>query len=317
MKLSIIVACYNIDRYIRRCIESILPQLTKEVELVIINDGSTDDSKAILQSLASTTGNFKILNFNNGGLATARNRGIDNTTGEYLWFIDGDDFIMKDSVETLLKVIERTQSDIIAFNHYDNTNNGLILKSFYSTYEYNIYDFLKNRNKHFAWDKIYKRNLFSKVRFVDGLRNIEDFVFNLSVSPAVNKVTTIDQPLYVYECTNGSSISRDRSSRHLIQLTRETFKAHDVLLENFRNIEMIPQLRNVWEDQLATSFAGHIFSLLRFYNCRFVRRAISQYKTMGVYPFHYSGNYRQIIFTFFINNPCLWPIHKIVSFAIK
>jgi len=316
-KLSIIIPCYNIEKYITRCIDSILPQINKDVEVVVINDGSTDESRLILSNLEIKYQNvFSIVDYPNGGLATARNRGIENTVGEYLWFIDGDDFISDGSINTLLEAIGRTDADVIAFNHSENTENGIIKINNYQKSVISIAEFLRLGSRHFAWNKIYKRNIFSKYRFIDGLRNIEDYVFNLSVSPVIHKVETLDEYLYIYECTNISSISRDRSPRHLIQLTQETFKAHKILTKKFAEINDL-ELKRVWAEQLTTSYAGHIFSLLRFYNCRMVCRAIDIYKNWGVYPFPYTGNYRQNIFSFIVNHKRLWPFYRLVRKVLR
>lgn len=316
-KLSIIIPCYNIEKYITRCIESIIPQVNSAIEVLVINDGSTDSSRQILSKLEEKYKNvFSVRDFSNGGLATARNRGIENTVGEYLWFIDGDDFISSEAIDTLLNVIDKTDADMIAFNHSENTENGINKIDNYQKGTFSITEFLRLGSRHFAWNKIYKRKIFSKYRFIDGLRNIEDFVFNLSISPAICNVETLNKYLYIYECTNSSSISRDRSPRHLIQLTQETFKAHKILTEKFADIND-SALRKLWIEQLTTSYAGHIFSLLRFYNCRMVCRAINVYKNWGVYPFPYTGNYRQNVFSFFVNHKQLWPLYKLVRMVVE
>jgi len=316
-KLSIIIPCFNIEKYITRCIDSILPQINNEVEVVVINDGSTDGSRQTLSNLEKKYQNvFIVRDYPNGGLATARNRGIEATVGDYLWFIDGDDFISDGSIHTLLETIGNTDADVIAFNHSENTENGILKINNYQRGKYSITEFLRLGSRHFAWNKIYRRNIFSGYRFIDGLRNIEDFVFNLSVSPAIHKVETLNEYLYIYECTNISSISRDRSPRHLIQLTQETFKAHKILTKEFAKIND-SELKRVWTEQLTTSYAGHIFSLLRFYNYRMVCRAIETYRNWGVLPFPYTGNYRQNVFSFIVNHKQLWPIYKLVKKVIK
>jgi len=313
MKLSIVIACYNIEAYIERCLRSILPQLSGDVEVVVINDGSTDRSREILCGLAKEhDGMFRVVDFPNGGLATARNRGLELTTGEFLWFIDGDDFIENEAIPILLDTISDGGADIIAFNHSVKTATGICDVRNYNDRFMTGSEFLSTGSRLFAWNKVYRRGLFDDFRFQDGLRNIEDFVFNLSVSPCVKSVRTISQSLYVYERTNVGSISMDRSPRHLIQLSQETFRAHEILRNRYVQVED-PDLKSVWRRLLTTSYAGHIYSLLRFYNCRMVKRAIGIYKEWGVYPFPYSGNRRETVFSFFVNHPILWPAYKVLK----
>lgn len=317
MKLSIVVACYNLENYITRCINSILPQLGDECELVIINDGSTDCSKDIAEQLVNNTQNASVISYPNGGLATARNRGIDSTQGDYLWFIDGDDFIRPGAIDTILGVISKQKSHIVAFNHTIHQSVCDVPVIEFKHRSMSMAEFLSIGSRHYAWNKIYHRSLFTNTRFIDGLRNIEDFVFNLCVSNDVESVTTIQDNLYVYEGTNLSSISMNRSLRHLRQLSDETFKAHKVLLNRYPTVSN-PKLKAVWDDLLATSYAGHIFSLVRFYNCRTVKDAIAIYKTWGIYPFAYHGNIKTRLFTFFVNNPITWPFAKVfIKYIIK
>lgn len=316
MKLSIIVACYNIEQYIERCISSILPQLSSETELIVINDGSTDSSPQILKELHSKSPIFIIRDYENGGLATARNRGLKEAKGEYVWFVDGDDYILDCAVCKLLETIAETNCDIIAFNHAQNTHDGIVNKYDYKWAEFDISDFLLINSRHFAWNKIYSRRLFESFRFVDGLRNIEDYVFNMSVSVNVKSVQTLPDVLYVYEQTNLHSISRDRSLRNLVRLANETYKAHKILINQLPNVSDV-RLHRVWTKSLNTSYAGMIFSLFRFYNCKRVKSGIQFYKSIGVYPFKYCGNYREKSLVLIANNKIFWPFAHLLKLVLK
>ena len=307
IKLSIIVACYNIEKYIADCLNSILPQLTEECELIVINDGSTDSSLQIIREIRKMDNRCQCFSYHNGGLSTARNRGFTHSKGQYLWFVDGDDFIADDAIKVLLSTIKYGDYDIIGFNHADYTKEGVFPHKVFENQELNVMEYLSSNVPQFAWNKIYRRHLLEKVTFVDGLRNIEDFVFNISISPYVKSIRTMDNWLYAYNQLNESSISRCRSPRHLINLSNETFRAHNILLDIIRQLrdnEMATFLMRL----LTFSFVGHIFSLCRFYNYRSVNRAISIYRQWGVFPFMYVGNYRCKVFTFVINNKLLRPM---------
>lgn len=312
IKLSIIVPCYNIEKYIRRCIESILPQLSADTELIVINDGSTDNSLAILNTIAYGEKNIIIQSFPNGGLATARNRGIDIAKGKYYWFVDGDDYIQPEAIRILLNRINKNEADIIAFNHAINTHKGIDYVIVYTERKCDVVEYMSVNSRYFAWNKIYSSKLFKKFRFQDGLRNIEDYVFNLSVSIDVSNVSIIPDVLYVYEQTNLSSISKNRSPRHMFQLASETYKAHEILMRQYPTIKD-EKLKQLWAKSLNTSFAGMIFSLFRFYNCRNVKRGIDFYRTLGVYPFKYTGNYKEKALVAIANNKPLWPLAHIIK----
>ncbi len=315
IKLSIIVPCYNIERYIKRCIESILPQITNETELLVINDGSTDSSLDILKSLSDNDKRLHVSSFPNGGLATARNRGIEIANGLYYWFVDGDDYVLPGAIDKLINTIDSSKADIIAFNHAINTQLGIVNLIDYTEKVCGAIEYMSATSRYYAWNKIYSAKLFERFRYQDGLRNIEDYVFNLSISVDINEVKIIPDILYVYEQTNLNSISNNRSPRHMFQLASETYKAHTILMSQYQSISDI-KLKKFWEKSLNTSFAGMIFSLFRFYNCRNLKRGINFYKSLGVYPFKYTGNYREKMFVAIANNKPLWPLAHILKRVI-
>lgn len=306
MKLSIIVTCYNIELYIERCIQSIIPQLTKETELIIVNDGSTDNSPTILNRIKNENPIVTIINQENRGPSAARNTGGQFAKGEYLWFIDGDDYIFPGSIKKLIEYC-KGKYDIIVFNYSVLTKSGLKDKYTFKSGEISSAELIL-LGESYLWNRLYKKSLHESLNFREELSNIEDFVYNLSISPLVNNIIALDDFLYVYERTNISSISSNKSLRHLMKLNRMTLLAHGLLVERYKTIES-DTLRNAWEKRLNLSFAGNIFSLLRFYNCRIIKRNIKTYKKWGVYPFKYSVSRRMNILIFIINRPYLWWTH--------
>lgn len=118
LKLSIIIPVYNVEKYIGTCLESIFSQNVseREYEVIIINDGTPDNSMTVVQDYVSRS-NIKIVNQENKGLSCARNRGIQEAQGEYVWFVDSDDYVSEDSISTLLKLIEKEHADVYTFCH--------------------------------------------------------------------------------------------------------------------------------------------------------------------------------------------------------
>lgn len=311
MKLSLIIACYNIEKYIERCINSVLPQITNEVELIVVNDGSKDNSLEIINTLHTENSNFTIFSIKNSGLSAVRNFGVGKASGEYIWFIDGDDYIESNAIQTLLNEIDTSHADMICFNHTVLERDGL-----HQFHEWNRASFDKmglfKAKRFFAWSRIYKRELFNHRLFNEELRNIEDVEFNISLSPFINTIQTIPDYLYVYERTNVSSISMNRNKRHLVILNEHTFKVHKSLIDQM-NFLKDPALKEQWEKELNMSYAAHIYSLYRFYNCKTLKHALNKYKDWGVYPFKYKGNFKMKCFTLIVNHRTLWSLHKFLK----
>lgn len=119
-KFSIIVAVYNIEKYINQCIESIINQTYSEIEIILVNDGSTDNSLHILQEWKQKDNRIKIINKKNGGLSSARNEGLKVATGEYVAYIDGDDWVSPKMFEKLSQKINQfAKPDIVTFSYIE------------------------------------------------------------------------------------------------------------------------------------------------------------------------------------------------------
>lgn len=314
MTLSIIIPCYNIEKYIERCLGSIFPQIEgREAEIVAIDDGSNDGTLSILREQEKRHPALRVFTQANAGPASARNRGVNLSKGHFCWFIDGDDYLASDAVEKLWPNLTG-EFDIIAFNYSMKEADGIKKKSHYTDDIINAARLIMT-GPSYSCTKVYRRVLFEYMQFPEGLINIEDLVFNLSLSPHVGKVRTLPDNLYVYERTNQASTSVNRGKRHLIRLHKETMIAHSLLIERRKNITE-RDLSRSYDMVLNRSFSGCIFSLMRLYNCRFVKRAIRIYTDWGVYPFKYAGNMKAKVFTFFINHKPLWLLSPLVRFII-
>ena len=116
IKFSLIIPAYNIENYIVKCITSILNQNYYNYEIIVVNDGSTDDTVKILENIKNNK--IKIINKKNGGLSSARNEGLRHVTGDYIWFVDGDDYIEKNALEILYNTLKDEMFDIISLKYY-------------------------------------------------------------------------------------------------------------------------------------------------------------------------------------------------------
>ncbi len=172
IKVSIIVPVYNSDKYLKKCLDSIQNQTYKNYEAIIINDGSTDNSSKIIQEYINDE-RFKIINQNNHGIGYSRNLGIKKAQGDYICFVDSDDYIELNFLETMLAKIENDNLDIVVCdyieNHSDNFQKTIKVCEFQNTTIDDSPDLLININKA-PWNKIYKKEIISNIKFPEKLK---------------------------------------------------------------------------------------------------------------------------------------------------
>lgn len=219
VKLSIIVPIYNVERYLERCIISILNQTYINFELILVNDGSTDNSKDICEKYLSIDNRIKLINKKNGGLSSARNTGIELAIGEYIAFVDSDDYINKYMYEVLITTLKKDKSDMVIcgynkvdqneanfqeINNYIDVNN--VLASKISKVEALDKLLIEGEKFVLAWNKIYKRKLFNELRYKNGKIYEDEFLAH-RVLYKCNKVSVINEKLYFYIQRDGSIIN--------------------------------------------------------------------------------------------------------------
>ena len=224
IKVSIIVPIYNVEKYLDRCLERLTNQTLKEIEIILVNDKSPDNSHIICQKYAQNDSRIKIINKEkNEGLGFARNSGLKLATGEFVAFVDSDDYIDYDFYERLYK--NSKGADIIMGAIKDVDNEGKIIniynnplaKNCFSNEEVNeiLYNMLGmyDKNIYFSaavWRALYKRELLLNynIRFCSEREFIsEDYIFHLDVIPKCRKIQIVDGTYYYY-CINDSSLTR-------------------------------------------------------------------------------------------------------------
>lgn len=204
IKISIIVPVYKVEKYIDRCIKSILEQTYSEFELILVDDGSPDNSGKICDEYAKKDNRIKVIHKKNGGLGDARNAGINIATGDYLGFIDSDDYIENDMYEKLLEACVNNNVDIAMCGRYDIQDDN-ITKRFAFKGDYKIWDNREAIKRLLTWDnmdssacdKLFKKNLFDDIRFPKGKLNEDIFIMTEIIDNA-NKVVHIGESKYYY-----------------------------------------------------------------------------------------------------------------------
>ena len=208
-KISIIVPIYNVEKYLNRCIESILNQTFKDFELILVNDGSTDNSLEICKHYKDIDDRICIIDKKNGGLSSARNAGLDIAKGEYIGFVDSDDYIHPQMYELLYDTIIKNNSDLAICDYKKVFENESEINQIYSYNESCINTFSnieclnrlydKNNKIDFiiAWNKLYKKDLFNTVDFPLGKLHEDEFIAH-KILYQTKKVTFINKKLYYY-----------------------------------------------------------------------------------------------------------------------
>lgn len=208
--ISIVIPVYNVERYLQECLDSCLMQTYKKIEIVIINDGSTDRSGEIAEKYAASDDRLKYIRQENRGVSFARNVGIDKSLGEYVIFVDSDDFIPENYVEKLFNELLRTDADMVfceAYRWYgDEKKEEFLINTEHLPIE-NGTDYLEANLTTYMWGKIYKRNLVTNT-ILQKCNLCEDMFFNLQVLPKCRKVSYIREFLYYYRF-NDSSITSE------------------------------------------------------------------------------------------------------------
>ncbi|WP_261021751.1 glycosyltransferase [Streptococcus mitis] len=217
-KITVIVPVYNVENYLNKCLDSLIDQTYKNLEIIVINDGSTDNSGEICQEYAQKDNRIVYIEKENGGQSEARNMGLDRMTGSYVTFVDSDDWIELDYVEILYKKITEYQADIAVGNYYSfNETEGMYyFHIFGDSYHEKVYDnvsifenlYESQEMKSFAlisvWGKLYKADLVKHLRFDIGKLG-EDGYLNQKIYLLAEKTIYLNKGLYAYRQREGSS----------------------------------------------------------------------------------------------------------------
>lgn len=238
-KISVIIPVYNVEQYLEKCLDSILNQTYKNIEIILVNDGSIDKSGLICDEYSRKYNNIKVFHKENGGVSSARNLGIDNATGQYLAFIDPDDYIDANMYEILVEKIVETNSDIAMCSFVyvkeneniveDNSDEIIIFDKEEVLSRY--FNRVKPFNASFLWNKLFKRELFEKDRLDVELKIQEDTEVLLRIFDKVNSVVYIASPLYLYLIRNGAA-TEGKISKGKLTTDISLFKIYKYTEEN-------------------------------------------------------------------------------------
>ena len=250
-KVSVVIPIYNVENYLRKCLDSVCNQTYENLEIICVNDCSPDNSSEILKEYAAKDNRIKIINHKkNGGLSAARNTGMDNATGEYIYFLDSDDWIDSDYIEKMVNKIIETDADIVIDknvitekenfsapykhpSHKEEYTNNFITKD-------EIVNIMVN-----AWSKMLKTDFIRRknLRFPEGYIN-EDLYFHYIALAQTDKAYFFDGANYHY-LSRDAGISKteenkDIETMKIFSLLYDYFKEHNLLNEGIKIFAVMP-----------------------------------------------------------------------------
>ena len=245
--LTVVIPVYNVERYIKRCIESILVQEWKDYEILLVDDGSTDHSPQICDEYAKDYDFISVIHKENGGLSEARNTGILHAKGEYVYFPDSDDWLEPDTFIALAEALESQEFDIISFNReFVNSEEDAIVSEPEVTQVFEGKDAFVQMLNHsyitgFANDKLYRKSLFSdhNIQFPIG-KYYEDLGTNYKLFLSAKKVYATNQKYYHYLIDNPDSITQswtEKRFRDMFWFYKEIFYS-DFVRSHFNREEL-------------------------------------------------------------------------------
>ena len=220
MKFSIIIAVYNIQDYIDACISSMLRQTSNNLEIILVNDGSNDNSLQKMYQWKEKDDRIKIINKKNGGLSSARNAGLKYATGDYILYVDGDDWLADNAIETITKYLNtHGEVDMLCFDYYayyDDKHKKLTSFNAPSGIIDGLSFFERSSFKMTAWSKVYRKSFLETInlRFLEG-RLHEDLSYTIPLCLCAQRVGYINSPLYYYRQNRDGSIMKKISYKNV------------------------------------------------------------------------------------------------------
>jgi glycosyltransferase involved in cell wall biosynthesis len=208
--ISVIVPVYNVEPYLRKCLDSIINQTYKNLEIILVDDGSPDNCGQICDEYAKKDDRIKVIHKENGGISSVRNAGLDVANGEYISFVDSDDYIAENMYDGLINIAEKERADIVTCAHYIVSSEGTKTLQANNIDNFTIdeirYLVLMDKYPSCVWGKLYKAGLFKNLRFCIGIYSEDIFIMPTLFFNA-KKATSTKKPYYYYNTNQGSIMS--------------------------------------------------------------------------------------------------------------
>lgn len=281
--LSVIMPVYNVGKYITRAVESVVNQKFRNFEIILSDDGSTDDSAAICDLLAKKDSRIKVIHKQNGGVSSARNAAIDIATGKYIYFMDPDDYVVGEIFEDNITLAEKHSCSQVIFGFYnvicDAKTDKEIRKTTYrhhisGNYTYDEFKHIYKKHRRnvnqVVWNRIYRRDFIGDTRFKLNLNTAEDAIFNIDLTAkGFDNLYYNDECYYVYMCRQNSLMNKYNPKRF----------DNELLIS-----DAVKELVKSWN--MESDFSHYL-------NCKYAESVLNEYGNMSMHDSHLK--FRQII----------------------
>ena len=249
-KISVIVPVYNVEQYLERCVDSIINQTYTNLEIILVNDGSTDNSGKLCDELAKKDERIRVIHKENGGLSDARNRGIDEAESDLVGFIDSDDYIDSDMYEVLLKNLNNTDADLsmcALYDVYNNTPEAQVTNK--ETWELSSEQAIKMVMEAkilsvTAVNKLYRKSLFTDLKFEVG-KIAEDAFIMVKLLDKCEKIVATNEKKYYY-VHRENSITTQKFSTKFLNVIEAYEQNSNIILEKYPKLKDVAQTRMNW-----------------------------------------------------------------------
>lgn len=290
IRLSIVIPVYNLENYIAETLDSCLAQdiLPEEYEIICIDDGSKDNSLAVLNHYAQTHSNIIVHTKENGGVSSARNKGIELAQGQYIWFVDGDDLIAENALGTLLRYAEDTSVDLFKFNSCHTTERTVCTAKLALPSICDVPDEIpafmtaKGGIGGGVWCQLFRRELLMQhnLRFSEHIHYSEDILFSYRASLYSKRAAKTDSVLYYYYQRPNSALHNYNYKKHadsMHLLAREYYN----MTQEYHTESVLKVLKG----KIANSIKAMIFSLIQEGDPKLLRDNLDTATLEGLYPY--------------------------------
>ena len=288
-KLSILIPAYNVERWLPRCLNSILSQVEDDVEIVIVDDGSTDTTLQCANEFAEKWNDIRVFSKHNEGVGAARNYLLDKACGEFIWFVDSDDYIAEGALRHILSELNST-IDLLSVSY----NGGV-----FTPFEGNATEYIqKGYINGYLWTKIIRRSVIedAHIRFDPQRYSQEDWFFLMQVYPLLGNIRQITLQAYVYCDDNENSVMREAHAEHTrrnVADSRETICNFKRFIDSHRD----QSYSRAYEQWMNFSAAGYLYSLFPIdYTMEEIKNDIKIFREKGVYPVGKTGRRKADLF---------------------
>ncbi|MEC4004430.1 glycosyltransferase family 2 protein [Flavobacterium sp. SUN052] len=263
MKISIVIPVYNVASYLRQCLDSVVNQTYNDLEIILVNDGSTDNSKEICEEYLLKDNRIILLNKQNGGLSEARNFGLEKVSGDYIWFIDSDDWIVPNATQIIVDSLLKFNCEVLGFSHINYFEDKDKFSEVVNSQEIQTTtgdNYIKESKFFFpsAWSHVYSKVFLNNYELSFKINQLhEDDYFNISCFGKIKTIAKINNGLYYYR-RRSNSITTSATKENLVK----RMSSYIALLQLFQTINDIDS--NYLEIK-SNAYKGIVYEILKKY----------------------------------------------------